>query len=169
MAKAPPQFLGQDSDWNIDFIPKAIIADGLLVKTLIYTKVHESLNLQLIDGTCIYKDGKVYKVPCTESALFRSSLLGFIEKRRFKKFLKDVNDNIVNPNSSDYADISNMTALDYMKVFGLDPYTMTFFGRTMAEKDNSYLTRSIKELIPNMELYQNSRTRNCHIYIQCMD
>lgn len=52
-----------------------------------------------------------------------------------------------------------MTALYYMKVYGLDPYTITFFGRTMAEKDNSYLTRSVKELIPNMGLYQNSRTK----------
>ena len=155
--KAPPESLGHNRDWNIDLIPKFIMADGLLVKTLIHTKVNESLNFQLIAGSYVYKDKKVDKVPCTAAEALSTSLVGFLEKRRLKNFLEGVNDYVEHPKNAKYANIPKTTAFDYMKGAGLDPSTMTFIGHAMAlEPDDTYLKRSAKELIDKMELYGNS-------------
>lgn len=155
--KAPPESLGHNRDWNIDLIPKFIMADGLLVKTLIHTKVNESLNFQLIAGSYVYKDGKVDKVPCTTAEALSTSLVGFLEKRRLKNFLEAVNDYVEHPKNPKYANIPKTTARDYMNAAGLDPSTMTFIGHAMAlEPDDKYLKRSAVELISKMELYGNS-------------
>merc|ERR1711959_490050 len=51
---APPANLGASRDYNIDLVPKFIIANGLLVKML---------------------------VPATDSEALSSSIMGFFEKR----------------------------------------------------------------------------------------
>lgn len=153
--KDPPKELGPNRDWNIDLIPKFIMADGLLVKALIKTKVNESLNFQLIGGSYVYKGGKVDKVPCTAAEALSTSLVGFLEKRRLKSFLEDVNKFVENPADPKFASIKKMTAREYMK--NLDPSTQTFIGHAMAlEPDDTYLDRTATELISKMELYGNS-------------
>ncbi|OHS92786.1 GDP dissociation inhibitor family protein [Tritrichomonas foetus] len=155
--KEPPQELGPNRDWNIDLIPKFIMADGLLVKALIHTKVNESLNFQLIAGSYVYKDKKVDKVPCTTAEALSTSLVGFMEKRRLKNFLQGVNDYVEDPKNAKYAKIKNMTAEQYMKDFGIDSATSVFIGHAMAlEPDDSYLQRPAQELIDKMTLYGNS-------------
>lgn len=155
--KEPPKELGPNRDWNIDLIPKFIMADGLLVKTLIHTKVNESLNFQLIAGSYVYKDKKVDKVPSTTAEALSTSLVGFMEKRRLKNFLEAVNDYVEHPENKKYAKIKSQKAGDYMKEAGLDPSTMTFIGHAMAlEPDDTYLDRPAQELIDKMTLYGNS-------------
>merc|ERR550514_442007 len=39
----PPEELGANRDWNVDLIPKFIMADGTLVKILVKTKVSNYL------------------------------------------------------------------------------------------------------------------------------
>ena len=155
--QAPPESLGHNRDWNIDLIPKFIMADGLLVKALIHTKVNESLTFQLIAGSYVFKDKKVDKVPCTGAEAIATSLVGFMEKRRLKTFLEAVNDYYEHPENPKYANIKNQTALQYMSGFKLDAGTMTFIGHAMAlEPDDSYLERPAQELINKMTLYGNS-------------
>jgi len=49
----PPQ-LGQNRDWNIDLIPKFVMANGKLVKILLKTRVAKYLEWKPIDGTYVY-------------------------------------------------------------------------------------------------------------------
>ena len=158
--KDPPSELGHNRDWNIDLIPKFIMADGLLVKALIHTKVNESLNFQLIGGSYVFKGGKVDKVPCTAAEALSTSLVGFMEKRRLKSFLEKVQNIVEKPDDPKLAKYKTMTAFEFMKDCGLDPATMTFIGHAMAlEPDDTYLQRSSQELVSKMTLYGNSITK----------
>lgn len=155
--EGPQQDLGPNRDWNIDLIPKFIMADGKLVKALTHTKVNESLNFQLIAGSYVYKDGKVDKVPSTTAEALSTSLVGFFEKRCLKNFIQGVADYSKNPHDPKFAKVQNQTALELMKDYRLEPETMTFIGHAMAlEPDDSYLQRPALELIGKMQLYANS-------------
>ena len=155
--EGPQKDLGPNREWNIDLIPKFIMADGKLVKALIHTKVNESLNFQLIAGSYVYKDKKVDKVPCTASEALTTSLVGFFEKRCLKNFLQFASDRLQDPTNKKYANVPNQTAFQVMKEFRLEPETMTFIGHAMAlEPDDSYLERPATELLAKMELYGNS-------------
>lgn len=57
------------------------------VKLLIHTGVTRYLEFKSIEGSFVYKGGKVYKVPANEIEALSTSLMGMFEKRRFKKFL----------------------------------------------------------------------------------
>jgi Rab GDP dissociation inhibitor len=59
----PPSFLGHPRDWNVDLVPKFIMACGDLVKILLHSKVTRYLEFKSIDGSYVFKDGKIQKVP----------------------------------------------------------------------------------------------------------
>ena len=84
---APPSTLGHSRDWNVDLVPKFIMACGKLVKILLHTKVTRYLEFKSVDGSYVFKDGKVQKVPATPAEALNSSLMGFFEKRKFRNFL----------------------------------------------------------------------------------
>ena len=50
----PPKDLGHNREWNIDLIPKFVMAYGKLVKMIIKTKVSDYLNWKPVDGTYVY-------------------------------------------------------------------------------------------------------------------
>merc|ERR1711907_673216 len=50
------------SDYNIDLIPKLIMADGMLVKMLVFTQVHRYIELGQVEGSYVLVDGKLQKV-----------------------------------------------------------------------------------------------------------
>ena len=70
------------SDWNVDLIPKYLMANGPMVKMLIHTGVTRYLEFKSIEGSYVYKGGKVYKVPADELEALATSLMGMFEKRR---------------------------------------------------------------------------------------
>jgi Rab GDP dissociation inhibitor len=49
----PPKQYGHNRDWNVDLIPKFIMAGGLLVKMLLHTKVTRYLEWKCVDGTYV--------------------------------------------------------------------------------------------------------------------
>ena len=59
----PNPKLGHPRNWNVDLIPKFIMACGKLVKILLHTKVTRYLEFKSVDGSYVFKDGKVQKVP----------------------------------------------------------------------------------------------------------
>jgi Rab GDP dissociation inhibitor len=84
----PAPVLGHPTrDYNVDLIPKFIMACGNLVKMLLHTKVTRYLEFKNVDGSYVYKQGKILKVPATPDEALRTSLMGMFEKRRFRKFL----------------------------------------------------------------------------------
>ena len=48
-----PKQYGENRDWNVDLIPKYIMANGSLVKLLLKTNVSQYLEWKAVDGTCL--------------------------------------------------------------------------------------------------------------------
>ena len=50
----------------MDLIPKFLMANGQLVKLLIHTGVTRYLEFKSVEGSYVYKGGKISKVPVDE-------------------------------------------------------------------------------------------------------
>jgi Rab GDP dissociation inhibitor len=78
------------NDWNIDLVPKLLMADGELTKILISTDVTKYLEFKQIAGSFVQQGqgekATVAKVPSTSEEAVRSSLMGLFEKRRARSF-----------------------------------------------------------------------------------
>jgi Rab GDP dissociation inhibitor len=83
----PPSTMGHSRDWNVDLVPKFIMACGSLVKILLHSKVTRYLEFKSVDGSYVMREGKPQKVPATAAEALNSSLMGFFEKRKFRNFL----------------------------------------------------------------------------------
>ncbi len=51
----PPEGYGSNRDWNVDLIPKFVMACGKLVKILLHTKVTKYLEWKSVAGTYVYQ------------------------------------------------------------------------------------------------------------------
>ncbi|KAG6432996.1 hypothetical protein SASPL_104598 [Salvia splendens] len=88
----PPENLGTSREYNVDMIPKFMMANGTLVRILIHTDVTKYLNFKAVDGSFVYNKGKIHKVPATDVEALKSPLMGLFEKRRARKFFVFVQD-----------------------------------------------------------------------------
>jgi Rab GDP dissociation inhibitor len=84
--QAVPKELGSSRDYNVDMVPKFMMANGKLVRVLIYTDVTKYLEFKAVDGSFVLNKGRVYKVPATDMEALRSPLMGLFEKRRARNF-----------------------------------------------------------------------------------
>ena len=126
-AGEPPTYLGSNRDYNVDLIPKFIMACGKLTKMLLHTKVTRYLDFKSVDGSYVQKDGKVLKVPATPDEALRSPLMGMFEKRRFRSFLMYVNAyDPKNPATFKDRDLMRMTMRELYTAFGLGEGSMQF-------------------------------------------
>ncbi|GER34202.1 Rab GDP dissociation inhibitor [Striga asiatica] len=57
----PPAHLGSSRDYNVDMVPKYIMANGALVRVLIHTDVTKYLYFKAVDGSFVYNKGKAWK------------------------------------------------------------------------------------------------------------
>jgi Rab GDP dissociation inhibitor len=72
-APKPDESYGRGRDWNVDLIPKFLMAHGQLVKLLIHTGVTRYLEFKSVEGSYVYnKSGKISKVPVDEKEAFSS-------------------------------------------------------------------------------------------------
>jgi Rab GDP dissociation inhibitor len=157
----PPDNLGRGRDWNVDLIPKFIMADGELVKLLIHTGVTRYLEFKQIDGSYVYKKGgKIYKVPATEAEAINTSLMGLLEKRRFKNFLQFVYAyDKSNPSTQGgFPPQTPMRAI--FDKFSLDANVSDFTGHALAlYRDDKFMDQPCIETIERIKLYSNSMER----------
>lgn len=168
-AAPPPEFFAQvggaagpakDRDFNVDLIPKFIMAHGNLVKILLHTKVTRYLEFKAIGGSYVYKNGRVHKVPCSTKEALASGLMTLWEKRRFRNFLLymdayDAND----PSTHKGRDCQTMTAQELYNDIGLDTYTQEFIGHAMGLfLDDEYLNEPAVQLLERVKLYSDSLT-----------
>lgn len=156
----PPAELGRGRDWNVDLIPKFLMANGLLVKLLIHTGVTRYLEFKSVEGSYVVKNGKVHKVPADEKEALSSSLMGIFEKRRFRNFLIWIQEfDEANPKTFQGADPNGPMKAVYDK-FGLDKDTIDFTGHAMAlYLNDEYLSRPAMEAIKRIKLYNESLVR----------
>ncbi|ODQ67764.1 rab GTPase activator [Nadsonia fulvescens var. elongata DSM 6958] len=154
----PEESLGRNRDWNVDLIPKFLMANGELTNILINTDVTRYLEFKQISGSYVYRDGRISKVPTTEMEAIRSPLMGLFEKRRMKRFLEYIG-NFKEDNISTHQglniDKNTMTEVYYK--FGLESGTKDFIGHAMALWTNdNYLTQPARETIERIILYLQS-------------
>ncbi len=162
--KAPPPdetVYGKGRDWNVDLIPKFLMANGSLVKLLIKTGVTRYLEFKSVEGSYVYKGGKIYKVPVDQKEALASDLMGMFEKRRFRNFLIYVQDFDEN-DARTWKDIDpkRSTIQELYEKFGLDKNTQDFTGHALAlYRDDDYLNTLAVETIKRIKLYSDSLAR----------
>ncbi|KAF9679043.1 hypothetical protein SADUNF_Sadunf07G0099000 [Salix dunnii] len=157
----PPESLGASKEYNVDMIPKFIIANGGLVRVLIHTDVTKYLHFKAVDGSFVYNKGKIYKVPATDVEALKSPLMGLFEKRRARKFfiyVQDYEDN--DPKSHEGLDLTKVTAREVISKYGLEDDTVDFIGHALAlHLDDSYLDQPALDFVKRMKLYAESLAR----------
>lgn len=163
----PPKELGANRDWNVDLVPKFIMATGDLVKILLKTRVSRYLEWKNCDGTYVYQfqeagffsDAKyIHKVPATAQDGLKSPLMGLLEKPRFINFanfvIKWVDDQ---PDTHQGIDPKRHTMAQVYDKFGLQESTIDFIGHAVALRPNdSYLNQACGPTIASVKLYLNS-------------
>ena len=128
----PPANMGRGRDWNVDLIPKFLMANGLLVKLLIHTGVTRYLEFKSVEGSYVFKEGKTHKVPSDEKEALASGLMGLFEKRRFRNFLIWVQE-FDEKDPKTFKDKSPSEPMsEIYKKFGLEKGTIDFTGHAMA-------------------------------------
>ncbi|KAL4149707.1 hypothetical protein QTP88_003585 [Uroleucon formosanum] len=152
---------GRGRDWNVDLVPKFLMANGLLVKLLIHTGVTRYLEFKSVEGSYVYKGGKIYKVPVDQKEALSSDLMGIFEKRRFRNFLIFVQDFQENdPKTWKDVDPQHMSAYQLYTKFGLDKNTQDFTGHALAlYLNDDYVNEPATNLIRRIKLYSDSLAR----------
>ena len=163
----PPKKYGENRDWNVDLIPKYIMANGSLVKLLLKTNVSQYLEWKAVDGTFVYQfdkggmfskaKGAIHKVPATASEALKSSLMGMLEKTRCKKFFQFIQDYEKNDPKTQNGLPPDTLFKDVVNKFGLEPNTVDFVGHAVALYTNDdFLEQKAEVTIDKMQLYFNS-------------
>jgi Rab GDP dissociation inhibitor len=159
--KELPDEYGRGRDWNVDLIPKFLMASGELVKLLIHTGVTRYLEFKSVDGSYVYKSGKIHKVPASEKEALTSDLMSMMEKPRFRSFLQFIQEYKPDDNSTwDGFDATSQTMQSCYEKFGLDPSTADFTGHALAlYLNDDYLNEPALETIKRIKLYSDSLAR----------
>ncbi len=157
-----PKEFGRVNDWAVDLIPKFIMADGDLTKILLHSKVTRYLRFKSIDGSYVYKDGKVEKVPSTPAEALSSNLMGFFEKRKFRNFLIYC-EKYSEADSSTWMKkkpLTQWSCADLFAWYDLGSDTQSFIGHAMMlYADDSYLDRRASDAVDALKLYMDSMRR----------
>ncbi|XP_064943911.1 guanosine nucleotide diphosphate dissociation inhibitor At5g09550 isoform X2 [Musa acuminata AAA Group] len=157
----PSELLGSSKEYNVDMVPKFMMANGALVRVLIHTSVTKYLNFKAVDGSFVYNKGKIYKVPATDVEALKSPLMGLFEKRRARKFFIYVQDYAEDdPKSHEGLDLHKVTTKEVISEYGLEDNTIDFIGHALAlHRDDSYLDEPAIDTIKRMKLYSDSLAR----------
>lgn len=139
----PPKEYGHNRDWNVDLIPKFIMANGKLVKMLLHTKVTRYLEWKCVDASYVMKNSTggffskggnmIAKVPATDTEALKSPLLGLFEKKRLRNFLQYMDKIDLNDKSTwGDSDFNSMTMDAVYKKFSLEDNTIDFLGHAVS-------------------------------------
>lgn len=156
-----PTNMGRERDWNVDLIPKFLMASGDLVNILVHTNVTRSLEFKQISASYVYRDGRIAKVPANEVEALKTPLLGFLEKRRVRNLLSfvakyDEND----PKTQEGINLDKNTMTEIYLKFGMGSGTKDFLGHAMAlYHTDDYLNKPARETFERLRLYAQSVSR----------
>lgn len=152
---------GRGRDWNVDLIPKFLMANGSLVKLLIHTGVTRYLEFKSVEGSYVFKGGKISKVPVDQKEALASDLMGLFEKRRFRNFLVYIQEfNEADPKTWKDINPQTSTTAQLYEKFGLDPNTQDFTGHALAlYRNDEYISDLAIHTIKRIKLYSDSLAR----------
>ncbi|XP_022186474.1 rab GDP dissociation inhibitor alpha [Nilaparvata lugens] len=152
---------GRGRDWNVDLIPKFLMANGQLVKLLMSTGVTRYLEFKSVEGSYVYNGGKISKVPVDQREALASDLMGLFEKRRFKNFLIFVQEyKEDDPKTWKDFDPRKNSCLKMYEKFGLEKSTQGFTSHALAlYRDDVHLEEPAYQTIQRIKLYSESLAR----------
>ena len=163
----PPE-LGANREWNVDLIPKFVMAYGKLVKLIIKTKVSDYLSWKCVEGTYVYQwkkggffskeGGKIEKVPANDKEALSSDLMSLFEKRRCQKFFQFVQQfDPKKPETFKKNDPKGKKFGDFMKYFELEDNTIDFVGHAIAlYETDDFINKPAVDVIGQIQLYMDS-------------
>jgi len=139
----PPAQYGHNRDWNVDLIPKFIMANGLLVKMLLHTKVTRYLEWKTIDCSFVMQHSaggmfssaanKIHKVPANETEAIKSPLMGIFQKKKLRNFYQYLDRiNLEDPDTWENKNLNTMKMCELYTSFGLDAAAVDFLGHAVA-------------------------------------
>eukprot|EP01053_Blabericola_migrator_P010797 Blabericola_migrator_1__10796@NODE_61_length_15760_cov_113_549035_g55_i0_p4_GENE_NODE_61_length_15760_cov_113_549035_g55_i0NODE_61_length_15760_cov_113_549035_g55_i0_p4_ORF_typecomplete_len462_score65_66GDI/PF00996_18/1_6e122Amino_oxidase/PF01593_24/1_1e06_NODE_61_length_15760_cov_113_549035_g55_i056307015 len=166
----PPKEWGPNREWNVDLIPKFIMANGKLTRILIKSQVKEYLEFKVVEGTYVYQHQKagwltnekfIHKVPSSDKEALTSSLIPYTEKLRGKNFFAY----IANWNRADNKtwgkfnpDVTPMR--EVYQHFGLQENTVDFVGHAIAlYTTDEYMDEPMGDTMDRLRLYMHSLVR----------
>lgn len=137
-----------------------------MVSILLHCDVAKYLEFKSVDGSYVFVDKKVHKVPATEKEALTSGIMGMFEKYRFKDFLVYVNAyEPTNPKTFGGKDLKVLTAQEILTQYKLDKSTMDFVGHAMAlYSDDKYLNKPALEFVLRVKLYADSMATVVNAY-----
>ena len=153
---------GENIEWNVDLIPKFVIANGTLVKILLKTNAYKYLEWKILDSMYICNEDKgnmfskkklrYNKMPTTASEALKSDAIGLLQKNRCKNFLKSIRN--FETNKSDY-EINKIK--DIINKFHLEPIAIYFIGHALALYTNDdFLEEKTINIANKINLYIDS-------------
>lgn len=155
--------LGANRDYNVDLIPKFLMAGGNLVKLLVATDVTRYLNFKLVDGCYVFKKGAgIFKVPATLDEAKSTSLLSLMQKNWLRSLLQAIDAYKVEDPKTWKAgmDWRKSTCAELFKYMWFDKDTGDFVGHAMALQDSDdYLNKPALETMMAVKLYGESLAR----------
>ncbi|XP_034018908.1 rab GDP dissociation inhibitor beta [Thalassophryne amazonica] len=157
---SPPDSMGRGRDWNVDLVPKFLMASGQLATMLVYTKVTRYLDFKVVEGSYVYKAGKIHKVPSNEVEALSSGLMGVFEKRRFRNFLTFIANYDENNSKTTGGFSPNRKMRDIFNSYNLGSEVMDFTGHSLAlHRTDNYLDEPCIQTINRIKLYSESLAR----------
>lgn len=158
---------GRPNDWNIDLVPKLLMANGELTNILVSTDVTRYVEFKQIAGSYVQQGrgpkATVAKVPSDAVEALRSPLMGLFEKRRARNFLDWVGKfEESNPSTHNGMNLSQTTMRQVYDKYGLEPGTRDFIGHSMAlYTTDDYIDQKgmAKDCVDRIRLYVNSMAR----------
>jgi len=163
----PPKTLGVNREWNVDLVPKFIMASGDLVKILLKTKVSRYLEWKSCDRSYVYqptegglfsKEKAIHSIPTSAQEGLKTSLMGMLEKPRFINFVNFIS-NFDDADTSTHQGLlpKRHTMKQVFDKFGLQESTIDFIGHAVALHSNDdYLSQACGITIEKCKLYLES-------------
>lgn len=107
------------------------MANGLLVKMLLHTKVTRYLEWKTIDCSYVMQHSKggmfasaankIHKVPANETEAIKSNLMGLFQKKKARNFYQYMDRiDLENPDSWENKNLNTLTMAELYGTFGLD-------------------------------------------------
>eukprot|EP00030_Apusomonadida_sp_AF-17_P000445 a174573_350.p2 GENE.a174573_350~~a174573_350.p2 ORF type:complete len:466 (+),score=231.84 a174573_350:39-1400(+) len=161
-SEKPKATLGASREYQVDLIPKFIMAGGDLVQLLVYTGVNRYIEFKKVDGCYVVRQGKVYKVPATDGEAIKSSLLGFFQKRKVRNFFQYTATYDPADPASYRPDLNpaKVTMRAVYEYFGLDEQSIDFIGHCVAlNADDAHMDQVAAPTFAKLKLYAESLAR----------
>ncbi len=157
----PPSSLGPSKEYNIDLVPKFIMATGTCVDLLVHTRTSRYLDFKVVDGSYVMSSDKVSKVPSTATEALASPLMGLFQKRHVKNFLEYVaNWSNDDPKTYKGYDLHKVPMSKLFKDKDIDSNSRDFMGHAMALwQTDDYLAKPAFETVMRLKQYAYSMTR----------